>query len=149
MKKRQIFVAAMFGVALMSIGTGAAYADSTLTVTARNDTTNIVNAGPRLGASCFGNLQPSSAQIPPGQTQTFTVRVPDGFSQSCGIRLQRDDNLRNCQFQLARIYTAGSWNYPTIYVEQSPSGVTCNSAVTGLGQPPTEGDWSASIGIAP
>lgn len=129
----------------VSIVAGSAMADTTITVTAKNDTSAFVNA---IQKGCIGNWAPPPGQLNPGGSYNGEASSTNPVANSCQLRLERDDNLRYCEFVLTRTRSSlnGPWNYPTINVNQSSSGVTCNKSITSVG---SNGDWKANVSIAP
>lgn len=126
---------------------GAASAQSVLTSKVTNNTTVSVTASSPSG--CQGTPSPALRTLSAsGDTETYTITSPFSTSNGCSIRYTRSDNLRFCNWVMARtrVSLMGAWNFPTINTTSSPSGITCTSSISNVN---ANGNWTATLTVAP
>lgn len=127
----------------VSLGAGAASAQSIAALTLKDNTTVPLNYQTH---SCIGTLSaswPTSVNpgIPVARTANSTLT-----SNGCSITYQRSDNSKSCRFVATRLRSSltGPWNYPTVNTTASASGITCTYTITNVS---TNGDWSVTLNV--
>ncbi len=121
-------------VSLVSLGAGAAAAQSVATMPLKNNTAVSLTY---QTSSCIGTLNQSWPSTTRSATSTLT-------SNGCSVTYQRADNGRSCRFVATRIRSSltGPWNHPTVNTTASGSGITCTYTSVS-----TTGDWAVTLNV--
>lgn len=133
-----------FAVALfVSLGAGAASAQSVSTITLKDNTTVSLTY---QTSSCVGTLNqswPSTILAGSSATRAATSTLT---SNGCSVTYQRADNGRSCRFVATRLRSSltGPWNYPTVNATASSTGITCSYTITSVS---SNGDWAVTLNV--
>jgi len=127
----------------VSLGAGAASAQSAATLTLKDNTAVSLSY---QTSSCVGTLNqswPSSILAGSFATRTATSSLT---SNGCSVTYQRADNGRSCRFVATRLRSSltGPWNYPTVNTTASGSGITCTYTITSVS---SNGDWAVTLNV--
>ncbi|MBP2316905.1 hypothetical protein [Azospirillum soli] len=126
----------------VSLGAGAASAQSTATLTLKNNTAVALTYQTH---SCIGSLDapwPASIGATPATRNAYSTLTSNG----CSVTYQRSDNGRSCRFVATRLRSSltGPWNYPTVNATASSTGITCTYTITSVS---TNGDWAVTLNV--